>query len=122
MAVALLGVAFFMGTQRNASLAYIGQGVLLLLAVSAGVAAVFCLFSPLYSDNSGALIIAVVPLVLLGFIPWSLFRLARDIIRAKNMTPEEMEQFARDSKEMKPMDAALKLIEKHSKDDKGASE
>ena len=91
IAVAAMAAAYFMGISRNTTIRWLGQGIL--LALTLGIAG-GALIKP--ETESGVLILIVVPLILICYIPWTLFRLTRDIAMTRDFTPEQKEQFIKE--------------------------
>ena len=98
IAVAAMAAAYFMGISRNTTIRWLGQGILLALTLGIAGGALFCIVFPIIKPEteSGVLILIVVPLILICYIPWTLFRLTRDIAMTRDFTPEQKEQFIKE--------------------------
>lgn len=98
IAIAVTAVAYFMGISRNAAVRWLGQGILLAMTLAIGAGVLFCIFLPIVKPEteSGVLILVVIPLILVGYIPWTLFGLTRDVVMTRDFTPAQREQFVKE--------------------------
>jgi|GEM_PF-4657993 hypothetical protein len=98
ISVAVMAAAYFMGINRNTAVRWLGQGILLALTLAVAGGVLFCIVFPIVKPEteSGVLILVVIPLALVGYIPWTLLRLARDVVMTRDFTPAQKEQFVKE--------------------------
>lgn len=108
ISIAVMAAAYFMGISRNAAVRWLGQGILLALTLAIGAGVLFCIVFPIVKPEteSGVLILVVIPLILIGLIPWTLLRLARDVVMTRDFTPAQREQFVKEK--IEDLEADLK--------------
>ena len=98
ISIAVMATAYFMGISRNTAIRRLGQGILLALTLGVAGGVLFCIAFPIVKPEteSGVLILVVIPLILMGYIPWTLFRLTRDVVMTRDFTPEQRERFVKE--------------------------
>lgn len=98
ISVAVMAAAYFMGINRNSAVRWLGQGILLALTLAVAGGVLFCIVFPIVKPEteSGVLILVVIPLALVGYIPWTLFGLTRDVVMTRDFTPAQKEQFVKE--------------------------
>lgn len=98
ISIAVMAAAYFMGISRNAAVRWLGQGILLALTLAIAAGVLFCIIFPIIRPDtgSGVLILVVIPLILIGLVPWTLLRLTRDVVMTRDFTPAQKERFVKE--------------------------
>lgn len=112
ISVAVMAAAYFMGINRNTAVRWLGQGILLAITLAVAGGVLFCIVFPIVKPEteSGVLILVVIPLILIGLVPWTLLRLARDVVMTRNFTPAQRDRFIKEKTDDLVTDLEKQLV------------